>query len=252
MQVGALGLTIETPFVIPDLGGVSTGNSTTFYDAPGDRVRPVGVGGRRIRVIHGYRSRNQHLLAVAGAWPVPNLDLQSDPDNGGVLLLGGTINSAVITGILNSPAGSLVSADVTIASGAILNTAEGLPLNGTASSIPGNLSWSFLDASPQFPFTALAPPLLPSRQMQRPVQRSGAGAYGHHHPTERRSGRIFRATLAPNTLLTTARRSRCGCRCGRLDRSSLTVLACWFVVVRRWDRAATVFRLVGGQGSMAL
>ncbi len=158
-QQFAPGLAIETPYVVAGLPGSavnSNNNSTTFYDAS-LLIIPSGS--------------NQWGLPAVGATQVtnvgPGIDVfsqllgsgqfeiwttQPNLGSGSVLLLGGTINSAVITGLLNSTAGSLVSADITYMSGAILDAAEGLPLNGTVQpkAITGGLSWSLMDASPQF------------------------------------------------------------------------------------------------------
>jgi hypothetical protein len=158
-QQFAPGLALETPYVVAGLPGSvvnANNNSTTFYDAS-LLIIPSGSNQRGLPAVGPTQITNM----------APNIDVfsqllgpgqfeiwttQPDFGSGSVLLLGGTINSAVLTGLLNSTAGSLVSADITFSSGAILDAAEGLPLDGTAQpkSITGGLSWSLMDASPQF------------------------------------------------------------------------------------------------------
>jgi hypothetical protein len=172
----APGLTIETPYVIANAPGAvvnSGNNSTSLYDAT-LLIVPTGsnqwglpaVGTTVINTMQGITSFSQAL----GSGDFQIWSTQPSANGGCALLLGGTINSALITGILNSSAGSLVSADVTYTSGLILNAAEGVPLTGQLQSITGQLSWSLLDASPQFQ-------LLPAASMLAPFQANATGEF---------------------------------------------------------------------------
>ncbi len=148
------GLAVETPFEIPGLpGGIVNyiNNSTSFYDASlliiptgANQLGLPAVGSPVVTPITQQISIFSQLLGSGDfqIWTTqPSQGSQS-------LLLEGTINSSVITGMLNSTSGSLVSSDVTYTSGAILTAAEGFP--PTVQPITGQLSWSFLDATPQF------------------------------------------------------------------------------------------------------
>jgi hypothetical protein len=165
---GALSLSLEVPFVMPGLpGSVVDGSSSTTFSGASLLIDPNGGSQRGLpsagplsvqTVTQGIQIFWQPLdSGEFQIWSAPSVSYPN-----GVLLLDGTINSSVISGILYSASGSLASSDVSYNSGAILNAAEGLPpLGGTPVAVTGGqLSWSFLDASPQFQpdgGTSLAP-----------------------------------------------------------------------------------------------
>jgi len=136
------GLIIETPVTInrPDLGGsinVGNGNSTTFSDVT--------------LMLSNFNSSGPaaELNGLLNQPMGPGFfQLKSTPagTNASTNLLVGNINSASISGIKNSDAGSVVSGDVTYTGGIIadaLNTALG---HAIGTPIPGGaLSFSLLD-----------------------------------------------------------------------------------------------------------
>ena len=153
----APGLSVQAPFNISDIPGsvvMSNGSSpsTLFYDAT--------------LMIHSLDGNSSHGLPAAGDAVITSLDeglsIISQPLGGGqfslwstdpvdesgddenpVLLLNGTIDDAVITGILGSTAGSVLSAHVTYTDGAIYDAACGQTMHG-------ELSWSLANLSQAF------------------------------------------------------------------------------------------------------
>ena len=156
--IGAATLTVQTPYVVP--GGISSGGATTFLDADLLIAPNSNQAAGPLNVIPGVNIFSQTLSS--GQFDI----YSAPPSSGGVLLLGGTFSTAYITGMLSSNTGSLVSSNVAYSSGLILNAAEGLPSTATPAPITGGqLSWSLLNANPQFqpdansflaPFTANA------------------------------------------------------------------------------------------------
>lgn len=140
---GASSLAVETPFLINGVpGGVVSGNSTSFSGASLtlDIVQsPAEVGTATTIPLGGGITIFSQVLG-SGSFSIASA---SEGDPGPVTLLSGTINNAIITGILGSPSGSVVATSVTYTGGAIWQAA-GSPQN------PGELSWSLLDASPAF------------------------------------------------------------------------------------------------------
>ena len=151
------GLTIKTPFLISGLpGGVpnQSNGSTSFYDTTllvlptdGNVYGLPAVGTTSTTIVPGVPGvvLFSQLLG-AGDFQVWTTCPTAAPYTP-TLLLGGTINNAVITGLLGSSSGSVISANITFSSGAILDAAGGQP--GT-----GQLSWSLLDADPLFQISA--------------------------------------------------------------------------------------------------
>jgi hypothetical protein len=158
-QQFAPGLTVTTPFVLSaDLPGSvvnSVTKSTTFYDAS-LLIIPTGSSQRGLPAVGPVSVTDLGagitiFSQVVGPGDFQIWTTQPYSASGSELLLGGTINSAVITGIEGSTAGVFMSASITYSSGLILNAAEGVPLTGALQPITGDLSWSLLDANPQFP-----------------------------------------------------------------------------------------------------
>jgi len=139
------GLLLESPFTVAGVPGSeinTTTGATTFFDATLDII-PTAPG-----AANGLRFSGP-AVAFAGAVVQPlgaaAFEIWStDPDESPgtdvenpVLLLGGTIDTAIVTGILGSSTGATLSATVTYTSGKIVDAA--------GSALWGDLSWSLLD-----------------------------------------------------------------------------------------------------------
>jgi len=140
------GLLLESPFTVAGVPGSeinTTTGATTFFDVTLD-ISATAPGAAK-----GLRFSGP-AVAFAGAVVQPlgpgAFEIWStDPDESPgtdvenpVLLLGGTIDTAVITGILGSSTGAMLSATVTYTAGKIVDAAP-------AGVLWGELSWSLLD-----------------------------------------------------------------------------------------------------------
>jgi hypothetical protein len=161
------GLTIETPFVVSGLPGgtIDSGNNSTTFDDATLLILPTGSNIYGLPAVGSAQSPGAGLFYQqlgGGNIQIWTTDLTA-PVNGsyqGTLLLGGSITNAVIDGLVGSGAGSVVSANITFTSGAILDVAEGLPIGSTSvTAQSGQMSWSLVNASPAFSVTGgiLAP-----------------------------------------------------------------------------------------------
>ena len=183
------GLSIETPYVISGLPGgfVNAGNnSTTFYDAtllilptngntyglPAQGSAQTPGAGLFYQQLGGG---NLQIWTTDLTTPVGN-----PPSYQGTLLLGGSITSTVITGLLGSGSGSVISASITYNSGTVWDAAEGLP-TGSSSVTPvsGELSWSLETVSPTFSVTSgVLAPFQAQATGQLATNGAGAGTGG--------------------------------------------------------------------------
>jgi hypothetical protein len=182
------GLAIETRFPLPGLlGGVvdSSSGSTTFYDATlvvwptpanpydphGPSATPYGppAAGITSTTVLASGSVSFSQLLGPGLFSLYTTDALTSPFKP-TLLLGGTINSAVITGRLGDTTGA-VNVNITYTSGAILNVAEGLPVTSTAAKpITGQLSFSVSAVTPTFSIS-------PTSQILSPFQADATGQF---------------------------------------------------------------------------
>ena len=146
------GLEIISPFVISDVPGgfpSTSESSTTFYDATLDIIpifpKTMGLPSAGSPVTGG--ALGPVFVQPLGA---ANFNIWSTKagvaDSTAELLLSGKIDSAYLTGILNSGSGGVISATVTYTGGKIL-TALGV------STVTGDLSWSLLNVTPKFHLT---------------------------------------------------------------------------------------------------
>ncbi|MCX5685828.1 MAG: PEP-CTERM sorting domain-containing protein [Planctomycetota bacterium] len=130
------GLNIQTPLNIVGIPGStnnSTDGSTTFYDVTLQLTGLVASGAPvQTTIMPGMVWVSQPVGAGTFAF------LSTDPDGAGPLLptvlLSGTIDDAVVGGLLGSPAGSIQSQHVTFTGGVI-----------SVGSSSASLSWSLLD-----------------------------------------------------------------------------------------------------------
>lgn len=148
----APGLAVLTPYLIQGLPG-SSGNttsspqSTDFFDAT---LFLYSLGGGTNGLPSAGSATVQSLfggLIQTFAQPLGSGEFQIFTTNPGVptnatLLLAGTIENAVITGIVGSSTGSVLSAHVTYTGGAIWTEAGSPPT--------GDFSWSLDGATPHF------------------------------------------------------------------------------------------------------
>ena len=154
-QQFAPGLTIETPFVVNGVLGSLVNvpdSSTSFFDATLDII-PISPASKGLPAIGnvvttplggGYTMFSQLLGAAEfNIWSTDPVEVGGPDVENPVLLLTGTINSAVITGVLNVSGAGVLSADVVYTGGKILEA------TGYAQ-LTGELSWSLLDATPKY------------------------------------------------------------------------------------------------------
>lgn len=136
------GLQIDTPYTISDAahgGVVNAGGTTTFSDVT---LELSGLGQS------GASSSLGGLVAQPIGPGTFRLLSKSGPTQ--VELLKGSISNGIITGILGSSSGAVLSGDVTYTGGEIFTASGGLAAGGT-------LSFSLLDIFPLLS-TGIAPP----------------------------------------------------------------------------------------------
>ncbi len=140
-QQNVPGLLVETPITVPGIPGSEINaitGATTCYDATLDILPISGVNGL---VSSGPAVVVANVVIQPlgdGAFEIWSTDPIDAPDvENPVLLLAGTIEDAVITGILGSSTGATLSATVTYNAGAIIDELGILQT--------GEFSWSLLE-----------------------------------------------------------------------------------------------------------
>jgi len=119
------GLTVVAPFAIPGIPGSTVGaGSTTFYDATLDILGAGLPAAGPASLLAG----TVFQPLGSGAFEIWSTDPLTALEEDQTLLLAGTVNSAVITGLLNETTGATLSADVTYTAGAIVDAMNEGPL----------------------------------------------------------------------------------------------------------------------------
>ena len=144
----APGLVVQVPYEIYGIPGSDVNanwHSTTFFDVTLDIVPGSGVTMGIPQ--DGAAQQNDYGVIVQplgdGGFEIWSTDPSATPEDDPVLLLAGTIEDAVIIGLVGATTGSTLSASVTYTDGAILD-ATGHSL------LQGEFSWSLLDVTDPF------------------------------------------------------------------------------------------------------
>ena len=148
-QQQAPGLTVVSPFEIPGLPGGDVNlasGSTTFYNSTllivptGGNMFGLPAAGSPVQTsLDGITLFSQVL--GPGNFQVWTSDPITAPYQA-TLLLGGFVNNAVITGMVGTTTGSVISASLTYSSGVILTAADAQMGQPMGTPLSGELSWS--------------------------------------------------------------------------------------------------------------